>query len=118
MPEKRRLDRINYTMVGELVCNDKTVACRLENLSMAGALVTTRGLSISGMRVKDVCTLRLNCQSGKKLVTIQAQVAHHIFAFVGLTFGELDPETAALLESIISKNKALYAATGDSSAFC
>lgn len=103
MTEKRRFSRITYVVGGKLQCRDTTFICRLENLSMGGALVTIRNAAITEICVGETCLLRLYHEIEGRYITVEALVAHHEFAFVGLSFLNLDSETKASLERIMGR---------------
>jgi hypothetical protein len=105
MTEKRRYSRLTYVVRGKLHCRDTIFNCRLENLSMGGALVTIRDAVITDIRTDDNCLLQLYHEIERRHITIEALVAHHGFAFVGLVFLNLDVETKASLEKIMEREK-------------
>jgi len=88
-----------------LLCRDATFRCRLENLSMDGALVTIRGADITGLHTGDTCLLRLYHEIEGRYITVMAQIAHHAFSIVGLSFLSLDAETKKSLEAIMEREK-------------
>ncbi|MGD0584983.1 MAG: PilZ domain-containing protein [Oryzomonas sp.] len=104
MTEKRRFRRISYVVGGTLQCRDATFRCRLENLSMGGALVTIRDADVTGLRTGDTCLLRLYHEIEGRYITVEALIAHHVFSFVGLGF-TLDAETKTSLETIMGREK-------------
>lgn len=95
-----------------MLCRDATFRCRLENLSMDGSLVTIRDAAIPDLRTGDTCELRLYHEIEGRYITVEARVAHHVFAIVGLSFLRLDAETKTSLEKIMEREerKALYVA--------
>jgi len=88
-----------------LQCHETTLICRLENLSMGGALVTIRNATITDICAGDGCLLRLYHEIEGRHITVEALVAHHGFAFVGLVFLNLDAETKASLVKIMDREK-------------
>ena len=103
MTEKRRFSRITYVVGGKLQCRDTTFICRLENLSMGGALITIRNATITDICVGDTCLLQLYHEIEGRHITAEALVAHLEFAFVGLAFLNLDAETKTSLETIMER---------------
>lgn len=118
MAEKRRRNRINLLMVGKLLCNDTVVDCQLENISLDGALITTRGPSLADLNIGDVCTLQIPHEIDNLNVTIQAEVVHLLFAFVGLRFFGLNLQTYSLLEYVIQQERAKQEYQGVSGNSC
>ena len=72
---------------------------------MGGALVTIRDAALTDLCVGDNCTLQLYHEIKGRHITIEALVAHHGFAFVGLVFLNLDAEAKASLETIMEREK-------------
>jgi hypothetical protein len=105
MTEKRRFRRITYVVGGTLQCRDATFRCRLENLSMDGVLVTIRDATITDFHTGDTCLLRLYHEIEGRYITVEALIAHHVFAVVGLEFLSLDAETRTSLETIMAREK-------------
>jgi c-di-GMP-binding flagellar brake protein YcgR len=105
MTEMRRFRRITYEVGGTLQCRDATFRCRLENLSMGGALVTIRDAAVTGLHTGDTCVLRLYHEIEGRYITVEALIAHHAFSIAGLGFPSLDTETATSLETIMEREK-------------
>jgi hypothetical protein len=105
MTEMRRFHRITYVVGGTLLCRDAAFRCRLENLSMTGALVTIRDAVMPDLHTGDTCLLRLYHEIEGRQITVEAQIAHHVFAIVGLGFLSLDAETKTSLEKIMEREK-------------
>jgi len=105
MTQKREFRRITSAVEGTVECHGATFACRLENLSLGGALVSVRESAATGIRAGDRCLLRLNQETGGRRISVEARVAHHVFAFVGVAFHSVDVETRAQLMSIIEKEE-------------
>ena len=105
MTEKRRFHRITYVVGGTLLCRDAAFRCRLENLSMSGALVTIRGADTPELRTGDTCQLRLYHEIEGRYITVEARIAHHVFAIVGLGFLKLDAGTKMSLETIMERER-------------
>jgi len=105
MTEKRRFSRITYMVGGTLKCHGSSFSCRLENLSMSGALVTTRDISATDIRVGDHCFLSMYHEIEGRHLIVEAKVVHQVFAFVGLAFTNLTAEIEASLESILERAK-------------
>ena len=84
---------------------DTTYSCRLENLSLVGALVTIKDAVMTDIHSGDICLLRLYHEIEGRYITVEAQVAHCVFAFVGLAFINLEVETQASLQTIIAREK-------------
>ncbi|RII25500.1 MAG: hypothetical protein CXR30_18505 [Geobacter sp.] len=116
MTEKRRFRRITYVVGGTLQCHGSTFSCRLENLSVAGALITIRDTSATDIRVGDHCFLRMYHEIEARHVIMEAYVIHHVFAFVGLAFTNLSAEIEASLVSIMKREKQPSFCTDDNDA--
>jgi c-di-GMP-binding flagellar brake protein YcgR len=105
MTEKRRFHRITYVVGGTLLFGDTALRCRLENLSLAGALVTIRDADTFNLRKGDTCQLRLYHEVEGHFITVEARIVHHVFAIVGLSFLSLGVETKTSLGSIMEREK-------------
>jgi len=103
MNEKRKFSRIKYVVGGKLQCRESTFICRLENLSMGGALVTIRNSVITDICIGDTCFLILYHEVEGRFITVEALVAHHGFSFVGLAFINPNSETKASLGKIMER---------------
>ena len=88
-----------------MLCRDAAFRCRLENLSMAGALVTIRDADIPVLHTGDTCRLRLYHEIEGRYITVEARIAHHVFAIVGVSFLGLDAETKMSLQTIMEREK-------------
>jgi hypothetical protein len=118
MAEKRRRNRVNLVLVGKLLCNDTVIDCQLENISLDGALITARGSSLVELGIGDVCTLLIPQEIDNLNVTIQAEVVHVLFAFVGLRFSGLSLQTYSQLEYVIQQERAKQEYLGVSENSC
>lgn len=105
MTEKRRFERVRYVVGGKLQYRDTTFICRIENLSMGGALVTIREAAITDIGHGDTCLLQLYHEIKGRYISVEALVVHHGFAFVGLSFLKLDEESKNSLEEIMGREK-------------
>jgi hypothetical protein len=103
MTETKQFSRIKYVVGGKLQCRHTTFICRLENLSMGGALVTIRNASITDICVGDTCSLRFYHEIEGRHITVEALVTRLEFTFVGLAFLNLDTETKGSLEIIMER---------------
>lgn len=105
MAEKRRLDRIKLVMVGKLMWDVAAVDCQLENLSMDGALISTKGRSSNNLSVGDICKLQIPQEAENFNLTIQAEVVHQLSTLVGLKFVGLNLRTYSALEYVIQQER-------------
>ena len=103
--QKRQYSRITYVVEGTLTCRNASYACRLENLSKGGALVTIRAATNTDIHIGDTCLFSLFHDIEDRHIVIEARVAHHVFAFVGLAFHNLDSATMESLETIVEREK-------------
>jgi len=103
MAEKREFSRITYVAGGTLQYRDTTLNCRLENISMSGALVTIRNSTITDFQPGNICLLKLYDELEDRHITIEALIAHYAFAYAGLTFINFDVATQISLEMIMER---------------
>jgi hypothetical protein len=84
---------------------------------MGGALVAIRDATITDICTGDNCLLQLYHEIEGRHITIEALVAHHGFAFVGLAFINLGAEAKASLEKIVEREKQTILSMDDNAAY-
>lgn len=82
--DKRRFHRVTCAVPGELVHHEMSYACRLENVSLRGALISADECIM--VPLGEICTLSMPLQAGGLPVTVEAVVVHSFFSMVGLLF--------------------------------
>jgi len=103
MAENRQHGRVSYIAVGTLKYRNATFDCRLENISMSGALVSIRNTTATDFRPGNICLLNLYDELECRQISIEVLVAHHAFAYAGLRFLSLDVDTQVSLEAIMER---------------
>lgn len=103
MAENRQLKRVPYVAGGTFQYRDTTFSCRLENISMAGALISIRNLTATDFRPGHICILNLFDEMEGQHISIEVLIAHHSFSYVGLEFIYLDVDAQVSLEIIIER---------------
>ena len=101
MAENRQFKRISYFTGGTLQYRDTTFNCRLENLSMSGALITIR--TKPDFLPGNICVLKLYDELVGQHLTIETLVAHQSVDYAGLKFINPDLETQISLEMIMKR---------------
>jgi len=117
MTEKRRFSRSTYVVGGKLHCRDTIFICRIENISMGGALVTISDAISTDICVGDTCLLQLYHEVKGRHITVEAQIVHHGFSFIGLSFLNIDEETKVSLETIMEREKHKTLGKNDNASF-
>lgn len=108
MREKRRFRRVNYLGTGWLYHNEARHFCRLENLSINGALVRLKKAPVDPICHGDKCRLVIYQDAeGQQTGQFAARIARYESALAGLEFIEEEAASQGLLENIISKEKHL-----------
>lgn len=103
MAEGRYFNRVLYVAGGTFQYRDFTFVCRLENVSMAGALVSIRNLTNIDFRPGNICILNLFDELEGHHISIEALIAHHSFTYVGLEFIYLDVDAQVSLKIIMER---------------
>jgi len=101
MAEQRECRRVTFVAGGTLQYRGTTYSCRLENLSMSGALVYIR--SKPDFLPGNICELKLCDELEGRQLTIATLVAHQTKEFAGLRFINHDVETQISLETIMER---------------
>ncbi|QWV94908.1 PilZ domain-containing protein [Geomonas oryzisoli] len=82
--EQRRFHRITYSAPGELVHHDIKYRCRLENVSLRGALISADECLM--VPLHESCRLTVPLQPGGAPLTITVSVVHCFFSMIGVKF--------------------------------
>ncbi|WP_224961852.1 PilZ domain-containing protein [Geomonas subterranea] len=82
--EQRRFHRVNYSAPGELVHHDIKYRCRLENVSLRGALISADECLM--VPLNESCRLTVPLAAGGEPLTITVSVVHCFFSMVGVKF--------------------------------
>lgn len=111
MKEQRRSQRINYSGSGWLQHKDDQYFCRLENISLHGAMVGLKQMPISPITCGEKCSLRLYQDAEEHQYSdFAAQVVRcESAAEAGLEFVAGEGASKDALEKIIQKEQHLFA---------
>ncbi|WP_224982804.1 PilZ domain-containing protein [Geomonas agri] len=82
--EQRRFHRVTYSAPGELVHHGIKYRCRLENVSLRGALISADECLM--VPLHESCKLTVPVEPGKEPLTITVCVVHCFFSMVGVKF--------------------------------
>ncbi|MBJ6751249.1 PilZ domain-containing protein [Geomonas anaerohicana] len=82
--EQRRFHRVTYSAPGELDHHDIKYRCRLENVSLRGALISANECLM--VPLHETCRLTIPLEPGKEPLTITVSVVHCFFSMVGVKF--------------------------------
>lgn len=102
MRENRAARRISMVAKGELRHKSQCLRCRLENISLTGALVSLEDSAREPIPPGADCILTLRHGEGANPVDVTAQVVHYGFGLVGLNFGCLDNASGVAVSAIIN----------------
>lgn len=98
--ELRRFHRVKCMSPGELIHHDITYRCRLENVSLKGALISADECIM--VPLGETCTFSLNLQPGAPPLIITVTVVHCFFSMIGVKFvgftGDAEQRLLALLK--------------------
>ena len=101
MHENRSSQRITVVAKGELRYKNQRLRCRLENISLSGALVTLEDVVRDPIPPKADCVLVLRNGDDSMPVDVAARVVHYGFGLVGLSFCHQDAAAGAMLSAIV-----------------
>lgn len=108
MSEKRRSQRINFLGTGRLQHREASFFCRLENISMHGAMVDLRNQPIDSISRGEKCCLKLYQDvEGQQYTDFMATVIRFESSAVGLEFVEAEGVLKDVLENIVWKEQCL-----------
>ena len=108
MKEKRRSQRINYLGTGWLHHKGTQYFCRLENISLHGAMVGLKQVPSGPLDPGERCCLRLYQDAeGQRYRDLMAQIVRFESSVAGLEFIEVEDGAKNALETIIEKEQRL-----------
>ncbi|MBU5636964.1 PilZ domain-containing protein [Geomonas sp. Red69] len=82
--EQRRFHRVTYSAPGELVHHDIKYRCRLENVSLRGALISADECLM--VPLNESCRLTVPLEPGTEPLTLTVSVVHCFFSMIGVKF--------------------------------
>jgi len=82
--EQRRFHRVKFNAPGELIHHDMKYRCRLENVSLRGALISADECLM--VPLNESCTLTVNLEPDREPMVITVSVVHCFFSMVGVKF--------------------------------
>jgi len=100
--EKRSCPRVNVAASGVLMYREGLYPARLENISMAGALVTLELGDEPDISRGERCSLALY-RGGSRALRMSTRMVHLGYGMACLRFVNLDQDTRLLLRSLISR---------------
>lgn len=84
MMNKRRFHRVKCSSTGELRHNEMSYKCRLENVSLRGALISADECIM--VPLGETCLFSVRLEPGSPQVEIGVTVVHCFFSMVGVQF--------------------------------
>lgn len=84
--DKRRFHRVKCEATGKLLHHDITYRCRLENISLRGAMLTSDECIM--VPLGESCTLSVITEPDTPPLIITVDVVHCFFSMVGVRFAE------------------------------
>lgn len=103
MSDKRRYRRVSCEVCGLLEHEDTCITCRLENISLSGALVSLKDSTCGPIRLGDSFYLKIGDDPDGDPCVIRTRVAHIGFSLLGLAFLDLDGAVRNSLETVIAR---------------
>jgi c-di-GMP-binding flagellar brake protein YcgR len=100
--EKRSFPRVNLAADGLLVYRDALYRARLENISLAGALVSFDGEDEPAIGPGERCQLALYRDGNNTSLRFSTRVVHLGYGMASVRFVNLDEATRLKLRSLIA----------------
>lgn len=101
MLDKRQLHRVRFKATSELINNDITYKCQLENISLNGALVSfSDGVVVPQ---DDECILSVFLEGENTPLRMLAQAINSHFTMIGIKFVSEDAETRERLYNLLER---------------
>lgn len=100
--EKRKFPRVNLPVSGILTYRDAMYSARLENISLAGALISLQEYDYPPMSRGERCSLALYRSGSSGALQFTTRVVHFGFDMASVRFVNLDQNTRLMLRSVIA----------------
>ena len=100
--EKRNFPRVNLPASGLLGYREARYGARLENISIAGALITLQQSDCPDISRGERCTLALYLHRGGEALRLTTRMVHFGFDMACVRFVDLDQNTRLMLRSVIA----------------
>ncbi|TGU71646.1 PilZ domain-containing protein [Geomonas terrae] len=81
---QRRFHRVKHTAPGELKHHDMKYRCRIENISLRGALISADECLM--VPLNESCTLSIEVAPGQAPMVVTVGVVHCFFSMMGVKF--------------------------------
>lgn len=107
--EQRRFHRVKYSAPGELNHHEMKYHCRLENVSLRGALISADECLM--VPLNESCTLTVKVEPDREPMVIKVCVVHCFFSMVGVRFtgfsGDSEVRLLELLKQLTTEPEKL-----------
>jgi hypothetical protein len=100
--EKRKFPRVNLTLSGILTYREGMYCARLDNISLAGALVSLREYDCPPMSRGERCSLALYRSGSSGTLQFTTRVVHFGYDMATVRFVNLDVSIRLMLRSLIA----------------
>ena len=100
--EKRRFPRVSLAVNGILTYREGCYVARLENISLAGALVSLNGDDLPDIAQGERCSLALYRSGSRGALRLATRLVHCDGDLATVRFLDLDQNTRLMLRSIIA----------------
>lgn len=98
---QRRFHRVKHTAPGELKHHGMKYRCRIENISLRGALISADECLM--VPLNESCTLSVDASPGQAPMVITVSVVHCFFSMMGVKFIGFEGEAEQTLLELIRK---------------
>lgn len=99
--EQRRFHRVKHCAPGELKHHEMIYRCRIENISLRGALISADECLM--VPLNESCTLSVDLVAGDPPVTIKISVVHCFFSMMGVKFVAFEGDAEQRLVDLIRR---------------
>ncbi|TSK08721.1 MAG: PilZ domain-containing protein [Geobacter sp.] len=98
---QRRFHRVKHTAPGELKHLEMKYRCRIENISLRGALISADECLM--VPLNESCTLSIEVSPGQAPMVITVSVVHCFFSMMGVKFTAFEGNAEQTLLELIKR---------------
>ena len=99
--DQRRFHRVKHTAPGELKHHEMKYRCRIENISLRGALISADECLM--VPLNESCTLSIDVSPEKAPMIITVSVVHCFFSMMGVKFTAFEGNAEQTLLELIRR---------------
>lgn len=97
----RRFHRVKHTAPGDLKHHEMKYRCRIENISLRGALISADECLM--VPLNESCTLSIEVSPGEAPMVVTVSVVHCFFSMMGVKFTAFEGDAEQTLLELIRR---------------